>query len=118
MTPDQARSMYRRFLQTTGERISFRRYTGTGLSRTSPIYDPVLARVAGYATNELIGGILEGDRNVIVLADDVAACGLTLPPLVTDKIVVRGKELAIVALDDSKRRIAGVLIAYEIRVRG
>jgi hypothetical protein len=43
---------------------------------------------------------------------------LTLPITSTDKIVLRGKELQIIAVDDSTRRVKGVLIALEIQARG
>ena len=33
-------------------------------------------------------------------------------------LVVRGKELNIEAADDNTRRVQGVLIAYELQVRG
>ena len=43
---------------------------------------------------------------------------ITLPLLTTDKAVVRGKEMAVLSIDDNTRRIQGVLVAYDIQVRG
>ncbi len=117
MNAAAARASHRRMITEVGETIKIRRYSGTGNARTSTDYE-VLARVMGYQPHELVGGIVQGDRKLIVLADDLEASELTLPVLKTDKAVVRGKELAIQGVDDSTRRIGGTLIAYEITARG
>lgn len=117
MSPDQVKASYRRALGQF-ETIQLRRYAGTGEARVATDYD-VLARVMEFQPHELVGGIVQGDRSLIVLAEDVADSGIALPLVATaDKVVVRGKELAIKAIDDSTRRIAGELIAYEIRAGG
>lgn len=116
MTPDQAKAMYRRRIGI-GETILIRRYTGAGTSR--PHFDAeVRARIVGYAPSELIGSVSQGDRKAIFLAEDLYAAQFALPVTANDKAVVRGKELAIVAPDDSTRRCEGELIAYELQVRG
>lgn len=115
MTPESVKADYRRTLKDTG--IVIRRYTGTGQNR--PFFDVgVRARVTGYDEKELVGGIVQGDRKAIIYADDVVNGGLTLPITTNDKLRVRGKELGIIAADDSTRRIDGVLIAIEIQARG
>jgi hypothetical protein len=114
MTPEQVKETYRRMLNQT---ITVRRYTGTGTSR--PKYEAeVLARVTGFEPHDLVGLALQGDRRVILLADDLAATQFPTPLLKGDKVVVRGRELNIEAPDDSTRRVGDVLIAYELRVRG
>jgi hypothetical protein len=72
-----------------------------------------------------VGTIQQGDRLIIALADDITQPttdsppqALTLPIVTSDKIVLRGKELQIIASDDSTRRVQGVLIALEIQARG
>ncbi len=60
----------------------------------------------------------QGDRKVILFADDLANSEIELPLLDSDALMVRGDELSIVRIDDSTRRVNGVLIAYEITVRG
>lgn len=100
-----------------GETIQIRRYTGTGTNR--PHFDvDVIARVIGYAEKDLVGSIQQGDRKVIALAEDLLEAGISLPITSGDKVVVRGRELAIIAPDESTRRVAGVLIAYELQCRG
>ena len=116
MSPDAARAMYHRLIQS-GEEIKLRRYTGTGTSR--PFADYVLrAKVAGYTPEELVGNIQQGDRNIIALAEDVFNAQFPVPITPNDKVIVRGRELDIKAVDDSTRRIGGELIAYQIQACG
>lgn len=117
MSPDAVRHAYKRALDLVGEAVIVRRYTGTGQNR--PKFDAaVMARVVDYEARELIGGIQQGDRKVILLAEDLARAQFDLPLVKGDKVVVRGKELNIEAPDDSTRRVAGVVVAYELQVRG
>ncbi len=105
---------HREMLADVGEDIVIRRYTGTGTPR--PKTDVTIrARVMGYEPKELVGSIVQGDRKVIALVDTL---GSLMPITTNDKVVVRGKELAIKAVDDSTRRVAGTLIALEIQASG
>lgn len=124
LTPEQLKSDYRSIIDNVGEDIIVRRYTGTGTNRPK-IDVPVRARVTGYAPRELVGTVQQGDRFVLVLAEDVTKPTtdsppqtLTLPLTPADKVVVRGKELQVVAADDSTRRVGGELVAIEIQARG
>lgn len=117
MTPDQVKASYRRAVDEAGETITFRRYTGSGASR--PHFDADLrARVTGYAPDEMVGEIQQGDRKIIALAEDLIAAQVPLDLRRGDKVIVRGVEMNIEAADDSTRRLQGVLIALEIRARG
>jgi hypothetical protein len=85
----------------------------------------VLARVVMYQPEQLVGGIIQGDRKAIVLNDPAAvvpsgkvALSTMLPLSNDDKIVISGREVAIQGVDDQTRRIQDVLIALEIQVRG
>lgn len=112
--PASVKTSYARVLKET---VLVRRYTGSGTNR--PHFDVrCRAKVTGYAPDQLIGSIVQGDRKVILLAQDIIDAKMALPVTTADKIVVRGKELAIQAVDDSTRRIAGELIAIEIQARG
>lgn len=119
MTPDQAKAMYLRRLGTF-ELVSIRVYTGTGTSRPRFDYEGLRARVVEFNPEELVGGIVQGDRKVIVLAEDVVSAGVPLPLSIgaNTKLVIRGKELAIKAIDDNTRRLGGELVAYEMQVGG
>lgn len=117
MSPDEVKASYRKAFEPF-ETISIRRYSGSGASRTSADATNCRARVMGYEPHELVGTVLQGDRKIILYADDVSDNGLTLPLTTNDKVVVRGKELAIIRVDDSTRRIGDELIAYELQARG
>lgn len=77
----------------------------------------VKARVVGFAPAELVGSIQQGDRKVIMPAEPFANGALPVP-VEGVNIVVGGKTLRIEAVDDRTRRVAGVLIAYELAARG
>lgn len=105
------------YRKSLGETVLVRRYTGTGQNR--PRFDvAALARVVGYAPHELVGTIQQGDRKAIVLVEDLIKAGFALPITSADKLVVGGRELQIVAPDGETRKVDGVLIAYELQVRG
>lgn len=106
--------MWRRRIKNDGETITLRRGASVG---GHAVY--VIARVMGYAPDELIGGITQGDRKIFVLAEDVEAGGFPLPfKPGSDSVLVRGNKLTIQSVDDNTHRIGGVLIAYEIRATG
>lgn len=117
MTPDQCKSAYRRALAIAGEPVAIRRYTGTGQNR--PYFDAeVRARVTDFEPHELVGGIVQGDRKLVALAEDLERAQFPLPLKKGDKAIVRGRELSIEAPDDNTRRVQGVLVAIEMQVRG
>lgn len=108
---------YRRQIKRHGEPVKLRRYTGTGPTRVATDYD-VRGWVKGFDPHNLVGGIVYGDRQAIVLAEDVAAKAFPVPITSADKLVVRGRELAIGSVDDNSHRDRGVLFAYELKVTG
>lgn len=113
MTPADARAMYARLVAATGETVILRR-----INPAAPPTDvTVRARVTGYSPDELVGAIQQGDRKIIVLAEDIGGFPVPIREKF-DKVVVRGDEIAIEAVDDSTRRIGGELIAYELRAHG
>lgn len=116
MNAAQARRDYREMIADVGETITLRRINQS----SAPTEALVLARVVGYRPEELVGGIKQGDRHLIVLAEDVETTGFPVPFLTngTYKAVVRDKVLNIGIVDDSTRRIGGVLIAYDITATG
>ena len=100
------------------DRVTFRRYTGAGESRPFVEARDVRSHVAGYQPHELIGSIIQGDRKVIALVADLVDRKFVLPLTVNDKVIVDGKELAIIAPDGNTRSVNGELVAYEIQARG
>lgn len=108
------------YARSLKERVTLRRFIAGTTGSNRPRFDAegVRARTVGYEPHELVGAIVQGDRKMIVYADDLIAKGFTLPVTTSDVVLVRGKQLAILAADDSTRRIDGVLIAIELQVRG
>lgn len=112
-----AQAAYRRMMGQRGETVIMRRYTGSDYPRTATDA-AVTAVVAANDQAQLAGSLQQGERRLIVLAEDLAAASWPEPPRKNDKVVVRGKELNIEAVDDNSRRIAGQLLAYELVVVG
>jgi len=115
MTPAEIKAEYLDAISTVGEDVVIRTYMGT-----SETYDDktVRARVVEFNPDQLVGAIVQGDRKLIMLAEDVESTGVTLAATQNCKILVRGRELQVKAVDDSSRRVQGVLMAYEITVGG
>ena len=116
MMPDQARAAYRRMIDLNGETVTLVHDDfDTGGTSAS-----VRARVSGFKPEELVAGIDQGARRVIVLAEDVPA---NCYPSKNDKILIRPgtaqqRTLSVTAVDDSTRRVAGELIAFDITAEG
>jgi hypothetical protein len=113
MTADEARAMWRALIAAYGETVT--------LQRVSPAMSvSVRGRVVGFAPEELVGGISQGSRKVILLAEDVEASGFSAPLKArsTDRIVASGKTLMIENVDTDTARIGGILIAYLITATG
>lgn len=51
----------------------------------------VRAAVAGYEASQLLGGVLVGDRRVVVMQSDLTAAGYLDAPKASDKIVLEGR---------------------------
>jgi hypothetical protein len=107
---DALKADYRSFCLQT---VIVRRYAA---DRT-----PTDAQCAGnarlYNASELVGTITQGDQRVIVLADDIATGGISLPLTTFDKVVVGGVEFA-VRSPNERKALDGTLIAYEVQARG
>jgi hypothetical protein len=106
---------YLNALGEIGENVVIRTYASGSDTYTDKT---VRARVTEFSPDQLVGPIVQGDRKLIVLAEDVQGTGITLALTTTCKVLVRGKELQVKAIDDNTRRVAGDLIAYELVVGG
>ena len=116
MTSDEVIASYRAFLTEAGETVAIRRYTGSGSTRT-PVDTNALGRIVAFEPHELVGLVIQGDQKAIVFAKDLTDAGFEEPIRDSDKLVVRGNEFAIQAVDDNTRRVGSTLIAYELQVR-
>ncbi len=108
--------MYRRQIGN-GETVTVRRVTGTGANR--PFFDAdARAKVRNYQVQELAGTIALGDREVILLAEDLSAAQFPQPIRIDDLLYVGGKPMQVKGPDDRTRRVGGEIIAYVLQVRG
>jgi hypothetical protein len=125
MTPAQALDQYRNMLAELGEDIEIRRYAGTGNARAVAQRAVVRGRPIGMGSKELVGETVQNTGKVMLINDpaaavapgNVALSGL-LPLTNSDKLFFHNREVAIMDVDDNTRRIAGVLIAIDVIVRG
>jgi hypothetical protein len=98
------------------ETIGIRRFTGAGPNR--PKFDVyVRGKSIFYQAEEFVGGVLQGDRRVFLLVEDIIARQMSLPITAADRVIVKGAELSIIkpaerSADD------GTLVAYELQCRG
>lgn len=110
------KSQYRRTIARQGEAVVFRRFTGSGPNRPE-LNVEIRGRVTGYEPKDMIAGIQQGDRKVLVLAEDLILKNIRSVTN-SDFLVVRGRQCAIFSIDDSTHRIGADLVAYELGVRG
>lgn len=116
MNPVAVRSLYARMM-ADGEPVILRRYDGTGSNRSHR--DAIArAQVMDYQPQELIGDVRQGDMKLIVLYQDLLDQQFPVPITIKDRVIVRGRELAIIASDDNTRRIGLDFFAYELQARG
>jgi head-tail adaptor len=107
---------YSRQMEQRGEEITIRRI----VPNQPPVEAHVRAMITGYDPEELVAGINQGDRRVLIPYADLVASGLPLPLREgsTDRVIVRGRAMIIAAIDDSTHRVAGTLNAVQLRVTG
>lgn len=123
MNPASIETSYRRAMNAVGETVTLRRFTGSGQNRPSFQAD-VMAVVSSYSPEQLAGSMTEATKKAIILARDLYDAQWPMAPgtnrliVESDKIIVRGKSHDIIAADDSTRRVAGVLVAVELQLKG
>lgn len=111
-------------VKTVGQSVTFGRQSGlaphvtvTSATVTAIVRDFVVdtttTAASGYAASQ-VGSITEGDRQLIVMAQDLAAAGFPLPLQKGDTatIAATGEVLTIVRVDAAKRFMAGCIEAF------
>lgn len=115
ITVEGARAAYGRTLR---DRVTMRRLQGVGAAQVKFDAEDLRARIAGYGPDELIGPILQGDRRVILLAEDLEERQWPAPPRSGDRCIVGDVTMTVISVDGHTRKVGETLIAYEIQVRG
>jgi len=109
---DEAHVLYR---QNLHEAVSIRRISGSGTGRVDTSY-PTVGRVFNSQRKELTGGIAQQDRTAIIYAGYLFDAGMPSDVEVGDYLIDQdGIEYSV--YECKHRRVAGVLIAYELTVR-
>mgnify|MGYP000917389492 CR=1 FL=1 len=109
ITAAQARSDYRRAIADHGEAMIVRRQPSTDVEVTG-------IRLVGQQNVEMPGTRQSSVRKFLVIADDLAGIAPLQPN--RDRLIWAGKTLVIIEVDDTTRRVAGELIAYELTTVG
>lgn len=119
MNSTEARNQLRDALSAFGS-IGVRRYTGFGASRVAVTPDATaLARVRSYQAAEIVGGLVIGDRQVIVLVEAGSALAGMLPLSDnTDRLVIAGREVAIKSCNQDTRCLNGDVFGLDIVAAG
>lgn len=114
MTPAAAIASLDRQLAAHGQDVVLRRYTGVGSARASTDAT-VRAIVRDYRPDELVGGITQGDTQVVLSPTDVLAGGGPMPQK-GDQIVVDGKPRTIAAAPPV--RVGNTVARFNVQVKG
>lgn len=111
MSAEDIAAAYRAALEQYGETVSVSR-PGTAFTAS------VLARPAEFMPNDMLGEVRQGDRKLILLAEDFTNADYPLPLRKGDKITLNGNEMNLEFADDMTARVGGTTIAIIARVRG
>jgi hypothetical protein len=108
---DEWRAQWNDWIAERGQEVTLRRLPATDAV--------VKAIVRGYRPEELVGGINQGAREVIVLAGDLEALGWPVPPKSGDRVILRsGRPLMVDTVDSDTLNLAGVDIGYKLSASG
>lgn len=101
-------------IQDKGELVTLRRFAPGGIIH----FDcDVWAVVRGFRENELIGGITQGDRSVLISNREISAAQWPGPPREKDQVIIRGKTAAVQTNADTVV-VDGVTVSHRMQVRG
>ena len=114
MTPAAAIASLDRQLAQNSQTVILRRYTGVGAARVSAD-TAVRAFVRDYQPDELVGGITQGDTQIVLSPTDVLAGGGAMPQK-GDQIIIDGKLRMIVAAPPV--RVGNVVARINLQVKG
>jgi len=98
----------------TGETVVLRRRVSSNPDVFADV--SVTAVVRGYQPQELVGGIQQGDKDVIIGDLEIAAAGWPGPPRVKDLVVIRGVTHSVQGVDTLQAGSATV--RHNLTVRG
>lgn len=108
------RQVYERAFDLRGEAMTIVR----GFDPAPVTRVQVRGIVKGYEPSELVGGIMQGERQIFIFAADVEGTPLGGEVRSNDRITFRGRTLNIVEVDRDTHTVAGVRNAFQVRAKG
>lgn len=114
MTPTEAIAALDEALRIAGVDAVLRRVSGTAQTVTNTCN--LRVNVRQFKPVELVGEVKQGDRQVILSPTEMTAQSFPAPPRRNDKLLLRGKQYNIEAVDPIE--MANVLVRVELIVRG
>ena len=119
MTPQAAIASLDRQLRLHGHDAVLRRSTWSGTNKASADVT-VRIKLQGYAPDELVGGIMQGDSKVVMAPTQIKAAGWPAgtpePPKAGDTLVSAGRARAVIAAEPIY--LGGELVRINLQVRG
>lgn len=113
MTPEQAIGALNRQLAKHGQKVTLRRYTGTGNPRPKTDLADVPSFVRAVKADDLVGEIKQTSSKVTLSPSNI----MSLWPLKTsDKVIIDGTEREVMAVKPIK--LADVLVRCDLVVAG
>jgi hypothetical protein len=114
-----AEAIAARYAAALFDRVTVARLSGVGSSQIALEYPGIRARLASYSPAEIGGLILQGDQKGILLAADLNDAGFPIPLIKGDRVTCSdGRIVTVQAIDPNTRAVGGVVIAYEVQLRG
>ena len=78
---------------------------------------PVMAMVRAYQPAELVGGIEQGDRRVVISNAEIASRQWPGPPKRGDEIIISDRTTTL-RVDATTLRVGGFVVKHVMQVRG
>jgi hypothetical protein len=101
-------------ISRVGETVILRRLAGTTVQ--IPLDVTLKAVVRGYGPEELVGGIQQGDKKVILSQVDMENSQWCWPVKPQDRVIIEGRPTVVQSVD--KRKISEDTAMYVLQVRG
>ncbi|MGE4043583.1 MAG: hypothetical protein AB7F35_01925 [Acetobacteraceae bacterium] len=95
-----------------GETVVLRRPTGQGQF----VDVPCAARVNQFQPHEITGGVMQGDREVILSNREIEAGAWPGPPRRGDQIVIAGRTTTVQGVETVS--VGGQVVRHNLQVRG
>jgi hypothetical protein len=101
-------------LSNSGQAVVLRRITSPGVY----VDLPCVARVDAFAPEELNGGIIQGDRRVILSNVEIVEQGWPGPPRIGDVVLLDAGTQSTMVRGVASNSLQGVPVRHELSVRG